>query len=108
MYPDAEKHVVIDGLFKVDVYIPSEKMIIDLHGLQDFNGLNKLKKRVLSKQRALQASGYRVINIKLSYFAGSNKEKKSKYFVKHALASDAKSDGEGSCDYSEIEDHLEL
>ena len=60
--------MVVDGFYTANILIPSEKTIIDIQGPIDYNGLNKVRKRMLTKHRILRQLGYNVIGIRAKSF----------------------------------------
>ena len=41
--------MLVDGFFTANILIPRIKTILEVNGPLDFNGLNKLRKRILTK-----------------------------------------------------------
>lgn len=77
--------MVVDSFYTANILIPSEKTIIEINGPIDFNGLNKMKKRTLTKHRVFRQLGYKVKGITAKSFYEKQRKNKGSEYVKSCL-----------------------
>ena len=49
---------MIDEFYKVDLFVPSKNLVIEVQGPNHFNGNGSLQKKTLVKAKIIKALGY--------------------------------------------------
>ena len=63
MYTEVEEEVILDNFYVVDIFVPKQKMIIEVNGLSHYTHHGKPIMKTVVKQKLLKKLGYSYFGI---------------------------------------------
>ncbi len=88
MYPEVESEMLVDEFYKVDMFIPSKNVVIEVQGPYHLNGLGINNKKTLLKAKILRKLGFNFCELSTIEFNNQKFNFKENYImqrIRHSL-----------------------